>query len=197
VRNLILCIDYSTQIRCSVAAASPIRLIVTSYTDTVPVDAPSALHFGHALENTKLPAMKAVKPKMACGDMKHMNKAIEMSNSLRKIFGFPEIQQLETLHSPMPPVPPMPPILPMRPMTPDELATLPMVHASEQTTSDVQTSAPHRHLHMHRPHSHDHGSFLRRIHRSLMALGTWEARMVAFVLGASFFLLVCPLAEKN
>jgi hypothetical protein len=49
----------------------------------------------------------------------------------------------------------------------------------------------HHHHHEAGSHHHNHhdmkhkkaGSFLRRVHRAIMALGLWEGRAVAFVLG--------------
>jgi hypothetical protein len=57
---------------------------------------------------------------------------------------------------------------------------------------------PHHHPHVagsHRHHHHDMkhkkaGSFLRRIHRAIMALGLWEGRAVAFVLGCGIGVLL-------
>ncbi|KAI0630046.1 hypothetical protein C8Q77DRAFT_1063594 [Trametes polyzona] len=42
---------------------------------------------------------------------------------------------------------------------------------------------------IHRFHRH-HGSFLRRVHHALMALGPWEGRAVAFVLGCGIGVLL-------
>ncbi|KAI0355798.1 hypothetical protein OH77DRAFT_1520863 [Trametes cingulata] len=48
----------------------------------------------------------------------------------------------------------------------------------------------HAYLHrMQRMHRH-HGSFLRRVHHALMALGPWEGRAVAFVLGCGIGVLL-------
>lgn len=48
------------------------------------------------------------------------------------------------------------------------------------------------------PHHHQEGRFdgpfLHRAHRALMALGPWEGRIVAFVLGAFFFFALSLLA---
>jgi len=55
---------------------------------------------------------------------------------------------------------------------------------------------PHHHPHHLRPDDHRrfhhmrHGSFLRRMHRAIMALGPWEGRAVAFVLGCGIGVLL-------
>lgn len=54
----------------------------------------------------------------------------------------------------------------------------------------------HHHHHEAGPHHHHHhdhtkaGSFLRRVHRAIMALGLWEGRAVAFVLGCGIGVLL-------
>jgi hypothetical protein len=50
---------------------------------------------------------------------------------------------------------------------------------------DLQ-AGPHPDMHSD---SRTRGPFLHRIHRALLSLGPWEGRIVAFVLGAFFFLL--------
>jgi len=54
---------------------------------------------------------------------------------------------------------------------------------------------PHHHRHHHHHHHHDMkhkkaGTFLMRVHRAIMALGPWEGRAVAFVLGCGIGVLL-------
>ncbi|KAH7889033.1 hypothetical protein F5I97DRAFT_1857699 [Phlebopus sp. FC_14] len=48
----------------------------------------------------------------------------------------------------------------------------------------------HRPHHGHKHHKHHKGSFANRVHRAVMALGPWEGRAVAFVLGCGIGVLL-------
>jgi hypothetical protein len=59
------------------------------------------------------------------------------------------------------------------------------------------THGRHRH---HQGHGHHHfgkGSFINRIHYSIMNLGPWEGRSVAFVLGKFFFVRTFDFFNAN
>jgi hypothetical protein len=98
-------------------------------------------------------------------------KATAMSNSLKQALGFPlpppgnEVQTLPfmVLDGKVPP----PPGHPHR-------------HGGHQ----------HHHKHHHHHHHHRGKSFMMRVHRALMALGPWEGRAMAFVLGCGIGVLL-------
>jgi len=72
-------------------------------------------------------------------------------------------------------------------------------HHKEMQSMDDSEEGPIHHKHHHKHHFHGKGgfhfkgqkdSFLRRLHFSLMALGPWEGRAVAFVLGCGLGVLL-------
>ncbi|KAI0646016.1 hypothetical protein C8Q79DRAFT_729598 [Trametes meyenii] len=143
-----------------------------------------------------------------CGSMRV--KALEVSNAFRAMFGFPPIAPDLPPHVPadhkdglvqiMPvPVPPFAlkpqpdgaehkaPILPFV-GTPVRPAFVESGAGAGEEGWGVRAGGPPVHR-MHRFHRH-HGSFLRRVHHALMALGPWEGRAVAFVLGCGIGVLL-------
>ncbi|KAG2745925.1 hypothetical protein P692DRAFT_20836464 [Suillus brevipes Sb2] len=137
-------------------------------------------------------------------------KALRMSNAFRHALGLPLIEmgdhdtfKGEIASNPGP--------------VPGELHILPIpVQASsseKENSGDVKELLPdgsvlrvyhhheaesHHHHHEAGSHHHNHhdmkhkkaGSFLRRVHRAIMALGLWEGRAVAFVLGCGIGVLL-------
>ncbi|KIY48666.1 hypothetical protein FISHEDRAFT_73409 [Fistulina hepatica ATCC 64428] len=69
--------------------------------------------------------------------------------------------------------------------------------SEEGDPSDIPTDPPvgpppsrhHRHHHLHHMHKRP-GSFIQRVHLSLLTLGPWEGRAVAFVLGCGIGVLL-------
>ena len=116
-----------------------------------------------------------------------------MSNKFREIFGLDPITAppppLPFIGVPSEPVPTgrgsyeSPPIIPAgfplgneKDMNEEDFVhILPVPDAQQSDEQLWRGKVYYRHAHR--------GSFLRRIHRALMALGPWEGRAVAFVLG--------------
>ncbi|KAI0665860.1 hypothetical protein C8Q78DRAFT_1083436 [Trametes maxima] len=140
-----------------------------------------------------------------CGSMR--SKALEASNAFRAMFGLPPIAP-DPPAAIMPgpkdglvhimPVPVAPFALSPKPAGAEHKAPiLPFVGTPVRPAfaeggeegwggRGGGPAAVHR---MHRFHRH-HGSFLRRVHHALMALGPWEGRAVAFVLGCGIGVLL-------
>lgn len=142
-------------------------------------------------------------------------KAIQMSNAFRHVLGLPPIEleeqhghphykgietsnEQDRIHSEdrirIMPIPFIGVGEASNAVHPDALGG-----QSKETLEDSRVG----HFHHHRPHHfkqedyrriHElrqrHGSFLRRMHRAIMALGPWEGRAVAFVLGCGIGVLL-------
>jgi len=124
-------------------------------------------------------------------------KSIEISNAFRKALGMPLIEN--------PHMPPLSPgfvsILPINPkgvqhLVPDE-PTPEFWIAGPHTGGDgPHHGGPHHGGHHRGPHharpfrGHHRGRFIARLHFSLMTLGLWEGRAVAFVLGCGIGVLL-------
>jgi hypothetical protein len=133
-----------------------------------------------------LPAPDAPIRKTGCmGRMK--NKAVQLSNKFRIVLGLPKIEELNATG----------------------IANLPRVRlmhhhqafAPEPAGIEMTEAHPHHKHHGHDHHRHHrfHGFGLKRLQNSpfmtrltvaLMALGKWEGRAVAFVLGERIWLLI-------
>jgi hypothetical protein len=103
-------------------------------------------------------------------------KSLEISNMFRKVLGLPLIKTIDT--------PAKVPegkyrILPLMGVPPA------IIEAKEGTAvrEGKEGKPRHRHHHHHHKHHGHKGSFMKRLHFSIMALGPWEGRAVAFVLG--------------
>lgn len=160
------------------ASAAPIRVVITEVT---------SIRFGHAAVNANNPSNAHLKPNLMIGDAPQLddagrhkkphrhcgggglrNKALALSNAFRQALGLPLIET----HA--------------RPSAAEKeihggiIRILPMPFVGTPSTheGDEVTKGHHGHRFMrHR------GSFLGRVHHALMALGPWEGRAVAFVLG--------------
>ncbi|KAG2154409.1 uncharacterized protein EDB93DRAFT_1202712 [Suillus bovinus] len=137
-------------------------------------------------------------------------KALRMSNAFRHALGLPLIEmgdhdtfKSEVVNKPIP-VSGELHILPIplfgQPATPN----IPASSSEKENAGDVKELLSdgsvvriYRHheaeSHHHNHHDMEHkkaGSFLRRVHRAIMALGLWEGRAVAFVLGCGIGVLL-------
>ena len=128
-----------------------------------------------------------------CGRNRLRQKAVEISNLLREALGLPLIKS-------------------GNPHADGEVRILPFigspnifapVHGKDADGAikfislDSPHDGNHHGYHAHGRHHHHHkgnhhfgkGSFINRIHYSIMNLGRWEGRAVAFVLGMFYFVL--------
>jgi hypothetical protein len=99
------------------------------------------------------------------------NKAIILSNAVRKALGFPLIEEYRPID--------------IGKERPDGLVRILPIHLPMKVELD-ENNHHHGHHHM----KHHKGSFMRRMHHALMALGPWEGRAVAFVLGCGIGVLL-------
>jgi len=173
-------------------AAQPIRLVIVSSSIQ---ESPERLRFGHGIEQppavaklVKGPGYKtmiegAMVPR-PCGGRARLGpireKGIEISNAFRQALGWPLIE------------------------VPNKAVDIKMIHpGGEHTTRPGPPSrgGPHhppppphhgpKHHHHHHKHHGKHGQgFMTRLHSSIMNLGTWEGRAVAFVLGCGIGVLL-------
>ena len=190
----------------SLVASEPIRVIENAS------NANANIRFGHALANANVNGndddvarivrpVVLVKPAFQGNDngLSHhfcgaslREKAIRLSNAFRHALGMPLIETNVAL-----PTPGEVHILPLG-YPPHDV----MLHPQDELDEDGHPGKhhggerphhhgdsehehhPHRHHGHHGPHGHKHRkTFLRRIHRAIKALGPWEGRAVAFVLG--------------
>ncbi|KAH6906488.1 hypothetical protein BKA70DRAFT_1372465 [Coprinopsis sp. MPI-PUGE-AT-0042] len=203
----------------ALVSASPLRVIVVSSTSVErPVDFPGAVRFGHAVPEIPRPAFGwapgmpppvRAQRKGPCMKGIFKQKAINVSNSFRKIFGFPPIEQYEQHEIPhgkeihggliriMPFVPEGGRPLPM-----------PMPHVEgpvrggndwrgrteggneAQPVRNIVISHPYDNGHVRIFHHYQGQNFFARIQNAIMSLGPWEGRAVAFVLGCGIGVLL-------
>jgi len=159
--------------------AVPLLVITSTSGNTVA----QPIRFGHAVpmpDNTGGPAPMG-RMRRPCGGANRFNqKAVELSNFFRQALGLPLITGNVK-------------IIPFV-GTPSTFAP---VHTEMDGGVKVYnfSNIPHPRPH-HAPHGHGHrhrlggGSFVNRIHYSLMNLGRWEGRAVAFVLGCGIGVLL-------
>jgi hypothetical protein len=163
--------------------ASPIRVVVVS-SSILPADVQhspnayggplSAVHF------TGNGVLSSPPKKHGCGDLK--NKSMDMTNSLRKLLGLETVQPDSEYQSP-------PFIVSEAIRGPN---TVGRVEVFEESTTTKVATIPHPHHYRLRPSgaspAYDQ-NLVQRIHAALVALGPWEARAVAFVLGCGIGVL--------
>ncbi|KIM83448.1 hypothetical protein PILCRDRAFT_819690 [Piloderma croceum F 1598] len=166
-------------------SASPIRVIVTEVS--------SNMRLGHAMANAKdnNPHVahltttvtqvedagrprKSHRPHHLCGGAIRA-KAIAISNAFRQALGFPIIEA----HPPSTPE--------GKEIHGGLIRIMPFTGTPLDAHGEMQLKPEHGHRHQFK---HGHGSFLRRIHHALMALGPWEGRAVAFVIGCGLGVLM-------
>jgi len=168
------------------ANASPIRVVVVSSHQ----DVTSNLRFGHAganngnLNNDVSMATPAENGRPCPGKLMR-DKAISISNAFRKALGLPLIETSHDAantdgkkHG-------------------DIIRIMPAFVGTPSNLDNPESGDMHHHIvpiHTHHAHHvkhhHHQASFLRRVHHALMALGPWEGRAVAFVLGCGIGVLL-------
>ncbi|KAG6914678.1 hypothetical protein DXG01_015999 [Tephrocybe rancida] len=178
--------------------ATPIRVFVVGGSEVQPTN----LRFGHALGNNGLngaskvamvvrPAPKGKSTRVGCqGRGSRVRKgAVAISNAFRKIVGLPLIDDSSSVpHAGLP-------------VEGDGIVRiLPFVGTPTFVASSAKADdGPY--LAHPRPHHHHgkhvgfrqrlaSGPFVERLHVALMALGPWEGRAVAFVLGCGIGVLL-------
>jgi len=164
-------------------SASPIRIIVTEVSSNIRLGHPAAnannnsnvAHVAPAIMATTLQiddAGRQNKSHHLCGGRVRA-KAIAISNVFRQALGLPLIEA------------------PPRPSTDGDkemhggLIRMPMPFGTAVQGDEMQMKGPHHHQ-----FKHHKSSFMRRIHHALMALGPWEGRAVAFVIGCGIGVLL-------
>jgi hypothetical protein len=157
----------------TIAQVLAVPLLVVSSNGIVPVNS--------AVEGKPEIVVKMVKMKKGpCRASLYRQKAVEVSNLFRQALGLPLIKS-GSHHTIK--------VLPFV-GTPNTIASI-------NDKDDEGNTSPHGHHHhgyhthgRHRHHKGHHhfgkGSFINRIHYSIMNLGRWEGRAVAFVLGKIF-----------
>jgi len=164
--------------------------------------------FGHAVPMRTVAATQVIgEPvkKVPCGGRplsRFRHKAVEISNIFRQALGLPLIQTGGPVEgnviiwtNAMPPIHTVTPIRTFAPVqygnkgariyaTPNMNPNMPPGRGHH-----MPPPAPRIHHHLHR-HQFGRGSFITRVHYSLMNLGRWEGRAVAFVLGCGIGVLL-------
>jgi len=166
--------------------ASPLRVIVVTNSQEVS----PKLRFGHAaghhnINSPVLPAGSNGRIRRPCGGGRIRQKAVEISNAFRKALGFPLIDN----H-----------VMPVRPVNnarPDGMVhilpfvgTPPTFLPVHESGKVIMLPHPHGHPQDRLTHHMEREPFSRRLHFALMALGPWEGRAVAFVLGCGIGVLL-------
>jgi hypothetical protein len=172
------------------ASASPLRVIVVTHQEKVA----SPFRLGHAAANAvpepnliRVSAMSTtpVQQHGPCMGNKIRTKALEISNMFRQALGLPLI---ETHHKMITAEPAAEQVthgglirlIPIK--TINVGAVNPVIAGDRQATPVFGKK--------HHGHHHHHKSFLVRMTAALMALGPWEGRAVAFVLGCGIGVLL-------
>ncbi|TFK53768.1 hypothetical protein OE88DRAFT_1278603 [Heliocybe sulcata] len=180
-------------------SASPIRVVIVTSHQELSASGPAALRIGHAaanahpeiamvkrpsftpnFTNVEVAAEKNKGHQRLCGKIRQ--KAIAMSNGIRKMFGMPLIENapahVHKQHHPIKPVQKEGEFKIMGWVSGEVNHNLETPKDGEVRVLEHKVTRPH-HIGM----KCRKATFLRRIHRALMTLGPWEGRAVAFVLG--------------
>jgi len=177
--------------------AAPMRVIIASSG----TDLNSAnIRFGHAVKFEPIPVHASYvidkvqsnnaggrpRPCRGGGRSKFKQQAIEMSNAFRQVLGLPliETDNRRILIKPTMQLDPLPFVEGEK----GRLAQL-WVPPAELEAEIVPSGLPPSRHWRHNNHI-EREPFLRRIHFALMALGPWEGRAVAFVLGCGIGVLL-------
>jgi len=179
-----------------------------------PTNTPTAhIRFGFAVpQRTDRPGIGIGEPRMRAPCGRHRpsrfhQKAVEISNIFRQVLGLPLIQAGGP--------PGHPGHHDIRPIYPVVATFAPVIYDNKGVkvydmgiegggvkVNDAPDVSHHAHpqpgynyVHTHHRHPHNHhqlgkGPFIQRIHYSLMNLGRWEGRAVAFVLGCGIGVLL-------
>lgn len=181
------------------------RVVVVTSQEVAPT-----IRFGHAVANNGPDVARLVRPMMmttstefheAGTSEQHdkgrrpclgrlREKAFRMSNAFRQALGLPLIEMHPKLNGKVHGG--MIQILPFigTPVHANIMSEDKTVNAFGEVNNGegvhfLPVDRPHHHHHHY--HTKHRKTFLNRIHRALMALGPWEGRAVAFVLGKSLF----------
>lgn len=182
----------------ALVSAAPLSIIVVSKTSVErPVDFPGAVRFGHAVPEMPRKALgwrpdvgptdfnrPQVQRKRPCMGGMLRQKAVNVSNSFREMFGLPliEVHHKNTQGERFKILPFMP--APAAPHIVEHTMEL-----KPMNQADWQRSHPRPHFH-HNHHMHQEQDFFVRIQNAIMSLGPWEGRAVAFVLGCGIGVLL-------
>jgi len=164
------------------AIASPIRVVVVS---SINQDVTPSVRLGHAAATVNGNIASVNKPNTPCPGKLMREKAISISNAFRKALGFPLIETDQPSSSTNPKGYDHSGIIHIKP--------LPFIGTPINTDDEEHVAHVHPHHHHMKHHHHHHrkdASFLWRVHHALMALGPWEGRAVAFVLGCGIGVLL-------
>jgi len=184
----------------ALVSAAPLRVVVISSTNVErPVDFPGAVvapaRFGHAVPEMPRPALgwnSNLPPPMRAGQMqrkrpcmgaKLRQKAVNISNSFRKMFGLPLVEDHAgpLAHAYIPVVPHK------ETHGGERIQILPFVPT--ERVNGVQPGHGRPRFH-HNHQFHREQDFLARVQNAIMSLGPWEGRAVAFVLGCGIGVLL-------
>jgi len=172
------------------AIASPIRVVVvTSSVSSNSHDAtPPNVRLGHAAASAAVANAdnaNIITPSPCPGKLMR-DKAISISNAFRKALGLPLIETQPSPSSVNPKGYDHSGIVHIKP--------LPFIGTPVMPDDEERHVAYPHHAHHMKHHNHHHhrnkASFLWRVHHALMALGPWEGRAVAFVLGCGIGVLL-------
>jgi hypothetical protein len=194
----------------ALASASPLRVVMissamgdpTEAADTVPH--PGFIRFGHAVATVKdtgeTPAQAGPGRGMrrpCAGRMGGFKaKALEISNAFRQALGLPPIEPHSHEFHALPFIGTPPTFIELKEPHADgtwagRTKGGDRVHILPAGYPNNPVPAPHRHHRPHhRPRPNDQPPFMTRLHYSLLNLGTWEGRAVAFVLGCGIGVLL-------
>lgn len=173
----------------ALVSAAPLRVIVVSSTSVErPADFPGGvMRFGHAVPEMPRPALgwkpslngappdmrrPQIQRKRPCMGGMLRQKAVNISNSFRKMFGLPLV---EAYHKDAP----------KRPHGDDTARILPFIPIGNAMDMQRGHGRPHFHHQFHQEQD-----FFVRIQNAIMSLGPWEGRAVAFVLGCGIGVLL-------
>lgn len=184
-------------------SASPIRVVVVSSHQELSASGPGILRIGHAATNahpeialaqmgTKPQLMattewkeRHARPQRLCGKLRE--KALAMSNGIRKMLGMPLVEGRPFHHAHHMGTAKDGGNNTFKVMgwVEKEPTLKPVEAVEEEQASAPQPEEPKGRIVFpgHRVMRCRSSSFLKRIHRALMSLGPWEGRAVAFVLG--------------
>jgi hypothetical protein len=159
------------------ASAVPIRVVVvTSHQE---VSTGPNIRIGHAAANNNAnrPAAMTAKPHRRPCAARLRDKALNMSNTFRKMFGLPLIETKGHGGGAVNLIP-----LPF-------IGT-PVNGGPGTGNGDTVHILPVDHERFRNMKHHGHKSFFTRVHHAIQALGPWEGRAVAFVLGCGIGVLL-------
>lgn len=166
------------------ACAAPIRVVVvTSHQE---VSAKPNIRLGHAIAaaNNGNGPMGMTAPntrRRPCMAKKMREKAVSLSNAFRKAFGLPLIEADAHVASNWS-------------HKSDHFVPLPFIgtpaNMNAASSDNLHIVPVDHHKNFHHGMHHRRPTFLRRVHHALKALGPWEGRAVAFVLGCGIGVLL-------